>query len=229
MTLVTQPTNEHGRLLKGLNGKNLVTKKIKSALDTFENVIGGREKLVDLLSLATLDKKGQHLLRLLDDSDHSNRSLAIIVREAGLTPAQALELFKASSLAASHAIVSSQLSDALPAVVKDITDKSVDSWVQCPTCKGESSVTDAVPCFTCQGKGEIFRPSDLDRQKIVLEATGVTKKGGGVNVNVQQNNVNGTPANFFSKFVKNSDEAAYSIESDVIDAEVTSPKDTDGT
>ena len=58
-----------------------------------------------------------------------------------------------------------------------------------------------------------MRYSDLDRQKIVLESTGVVKKGGGgvnVQVNQQVNTVH--PSNFFSSYVKSSDQTAYDVE-----------------
>jgi hypothetical protein len=64
-----------------------------------------------------------------------------------------------------------------------------------------------------------MRYSDLDRQKILLEAAGVMKRGGGVNVNVNNQVGVVTPGNFFSGFVKNTDKDAYDIEAEVITVE----------
>lgn len=64
-----------------------------------------------------------------------------------------------------------------------------------------------------------MRYSTIDHQKLLLEAGTVIKRGGpGVNVQVQQNNLNSNsqPGSFFSKFVSASDKAAY----DVIDIPV---------
>lgn len=190
-----------------------------SSLEQFERSVGGRDSLIDSLGLATLDKKQQHLLDLLCDPRRAKDSINSIARDAGLSPNQILDLFRSATFSKAHAVAMGRMAEALPGVVDDIASKSVDAKVECPTCFGSKEVGKDLPCPQCYGKGEVMRFSDLDRQKIVLESTGITKKGAGVNVNVQTNVGVINPGSFFSKYVKDSDRAAYDISNEVIDVE----------
>jgi len=194
----------------------------RSALEQFEAAIGGRDALVETLELAQLDKKQEHLLNLLLDPRRQKDTINTIARDAGMKPAGVIELFRSATFAMAHALAMSKMASALPAVVDDIAAKAVDSKIECPTCFGQKQINH-VDCPTCFGKGEVMRYSDLDRQKILLESAGVTKKGGGVNVNVSQAVGIVNPGSFFSNFVKGSDADAYSIEP--IDADVITPED----
>lgn len=201
-------------------GASLVlSKKNKTALEQFEHSIGGRDSLIETLELAPLDKKQEHLLNLLLDPGRKNDSINTIAKDAGMKPAAVIELFRTASFAKAHALAMAKMAEALPSVVEDIAAKSVDQKVECPTCFGQKKISN-VDCPTCYGKGQVMRYSDLDRQKILLEGTGVTKKGGGVNVNVNQQVAVTQPGSFFSSFVKNTDQTAYAI-----DAEIIEPKD----
>jgi len=195
-------------------------KKIKTALEQFEKQVGGRDQLIDNLGLATLDKKQQHFLDLLQDPKRQKHSINEIAKDSGLSPLQVIDLFRNSAFARANAIAMGRMAQALPAVIDDIAEKSVDAKVECPTCFGTKKVATEI-CPQCFGKGEILRPSDWDRQKTILEATGITKKQAGVNVQVNsQTNVGiVSPGNFFSSYVKASDKAANDINPDSIDAE----------
>ena len=169
------------------------------------------------MGLAALDKRQQYFLDLLTDPSRKHSSISTIAKAAKVTPSQVIDLYRNASFAQAHAIASSCLQTALPAVVQDIAEKSVDAKIECPTCFG-SGQSGGTPCLNCDGRGEIFRASDLDRQKLVLEATGVVKRGQpGLNVNVNQQVGIVQPGSFFSKWVKNSDQAAYDVKA--IDAE----------
>lgn len=203
----------------GHDGAKILSGKNRTSLDHFEKAAGGREGLIDTLSLSSLDKKQEHLLRLLCDPRRAHDSLATITRDAGLLPSHVIELFRTASVAKGSALAIAQFSESLPAIAKDITDKSIDAKVECPSCFGEKYIEDGVKCPQCLGKGEIFRASDLDRQKIALESVGVTKKGGGVSVNVNQQVGVVSPNTFFSKYVKASDQAAYDVDG-FVDADI---------
>jgi len=195
------------------------SKTTKTALDRLEENIGGREALVDTIGLASLDKKQEHFLRLLCDPARAHDSLVTIARDSGLLPTNIMALFRDAAFAKAHTLAMGQLSEAVPAIVKDITDKSVDAKIECPNCFGEGFIDEGVKCGQCSGRGQVMRTSDIDRQKIALEAAGVLRKGPGVSVNVQQNvGVSTGGATLFSKYVKASDETAYDV-SDIIDAE----------
>lgn len=189
--------------------------RTKKALDKFEESVGGREAIIDALELATLGKKEEHFLRLLYDNARHNDSLAKIAKDSGLNAIAVLELFRTAAFAKAHAIVAGQLSDALPAVVSDIIAKSIDYQVICPSCGGNGTIEmddDKLrTCLDCNGNGKLFKESDLDRQKIVLETTGVLKKGPGVAVQVNTQVNNTQPSSMFSKYVKSSDDTAYDV------------------
>lgn len=196
----------------------LVTKKRKY-LDALEQELGGRDQVIDKLSHTNLDKKQQFLLDLLQDPKREHDTLTTIVRDAGLAPNEVRGLLMTSSQAVSHAQAMMRLAESLPQVVQDIVSKAVDAKIECPRCFGSGKEADNTFCLECSGKGLVMRASDLDRQKLILDATGVIKKSPGVQVNqnnVQVNSLN--PNSFFSKFVKASDESAYDVSA--IDAEV---------
>lgn len=186
-------------------------KMTKTTLQAFEAGIGGRQHLIEILELSSLDKKQEHLLNLLVDPRRASDTIDTIVRDAGMKPAHIIELARSSAFAQAHAIALTHMAQALPGVVTDIAAKSVDAKIECPTCFGAKEIQH-IACPTCYGKGEVMRYSDLDRQKILLESAGVTKKGGGVNVNVNQQVGIVNPGGFFSTFVKNSDADAYAID-----------------
>lgn len=214
-TSLTVQTTTPGKELRGTHGQNITSPKTKSALTNFEHAIGGREVLIETLSVSSLDKKQEHFLRILSDPNRATDTLAIITRDADMLPSQVIEMFRHASFAKAHAIAMGTLSEAIPSIVKDIADKSVDAIVVCPDCQGQEVPEGA--CYTCKGRGQILRTSDLDRQKLSLEIGGLLKKGGGVNVQVNQQVGIVSPNTFFSKYVKQSDNTAYEV--NVIDAE----------
>lgn len=201
----------------GSDGQKWMTQRNRTALDNFEEAVGGRDVLIDSLAMYNLDKKQEHFVRLLCDPARIHDSLVTICRDAGLNPIALFDLFTEANRAKGTALAMARMATKLPEVAEDILQKSVDAKVECPSCFGEGFIAEDVKCPQCYGKGKILRESDIDRQKMVSEITGLQKKGPGVQVNtaVQVNNAVTAP-NLFSKYVKSSDEAAY----DVVDAQV---------
>jgi hypothetical protein len=182
--------------------------------------MGGRDAMVDILALAPLDKKQEHFLRLLADPMRSGDSLATIVRDAGLLPNQVLSLFREASFTKAHIISMGQLAERVPAIVKDLADKSLDAVIECPDCLGTLEGDHGEACMTCHGRGTVMRPGDLDHKKVALELGGLLKKGPGAVVNVQQNNIATTaPGGYFSRFVKSTDADAYNVKIGAIEGE----------
>lgn len=169
-----------------------------------------------------LDKKQEHFLRLLCDPANQAKSLVTIARQAGVNMIQIMDLFRDANRAKGTTLALARMSTALPEVADDIISKSMDAKVECPACFGDQYISEGVLCPQCHGRGQVFRASDIDRQKMVASITGLEKKGPGVAVQVnQQVNNTVTQPNLFSKYVKSSDDAAY----DVIDV---IPEDADG-
>lgn len=216
----TAPTETPTREISGKDGIVQRSKIATTALRNLEDSFGGREAAIDALAYAELDPKQLHFLRLLGDPARANDKVAVIARDAGLLPTQVITLFRSASAAKAHALAMANFEAALPAVARDVAEKSVDSEVICPDCRGDAANIAEGDCPTCRGLGTILRPSDIDHQKLLLEATGVVKKGGGIAIQNIQSMGAGAPGAFFSKFVSSSDKAAYDV---VIDAEVKEP------
>lgn len=213
--LTRTPTSE----LSGNDGSLTRTEPNKRAFDNFEQAIGGRDIFAESLAFAQLEGKQELFLRLLCDPARQKDNLATIARDAGLLPSAVLELFRTASAARASITAMGHLYERIPAIMQDLTSKAVDSTIVCPDCQGVDNNPDSPEsCMTCRGKGTILRASDYDRQKTSLEIAGLIKKGGGVNVNVQQNNVSGQPGAFFSRWTKTSDAAAYEV--DAVDAKI---------
>lgn len=195
-----------------------------NALQQYEELVGGRQAIIESLQVTSnLDKREQYFLELLCSPARAKDTLINIALDAGLTVAKALDLFRQSSFARAHAMAMGRLAEALPDLAEDVAAKSVDSMVMCPSCLGHKGKNTF--CDLCGGRGVVFRESTIDHQKLMLETLGVLKKGGGVNVQVNQNVGNTVQAgNFFSKYVKESDSTAYDV--DIDPAEIIEvPKD----
>lgn len=217
-TLDTPPTPEPTQLVKRTAAEVTSPTKAKNVLDAFESEIGGREALCDNLSLLSLDKKQQNLLFLLCDPKLEAQPLSSIARVAGVSATSIMEMFTEAAKTRSQAISFGKLARSTPNVIQDILSKSVDSTIDCPECLGLK--IEGIPCPKCRDRGQIVRESDIDRQKLALEMAGILKKGPGVAVQVNnQTNLNGlSSGNFFSKWVKDTDDAAYDAP---LDAEFT--------
>lgn len=190
-------------------GSSPLATKTRGVLEQYQEILGGRENVVDALNMAALDKKQQHFLRLLCDPARAQDSLIVIAQDCGMKPSEALDMFRSAAFAKSHALAMGKLAESLSPVVEDIIAKSVDAEVMCSECFGEQVA--GFVCETCHGRGTMMRESTIDHQKLVLEATGVTKKSSGVNVQVNQQVGVVSSGSFFSKVVRATDETAYDV------------------
>ena len=125
-----------------------------------------------------------------------------------------MELFRNAAFAKAHAIAMSQISEAVPEVINDMIGKAVDAEIVCPDCMGRK--LEGSPCLRCRDAGRVVRASDIDRQKLLLEISGVHKKSGGVNVQVNTQVNNHQPGQFFSRYVKESDATAYDVDAELL-------------
>lgn len=214
-TSPTPPTEAPGKSLKGTRGGRdgaaIRTKKNKIALDNMEHYAGGREAVIDLIGSHKLDKREEHFLRLLCDPARNGDSMVTICRDAGLSPNHIIDMLRDGAKAQGTAIGITIMAQSLPEVAQDIVEKSVDALVQCPNCLGEGYTAEDVKCTACHGRGEVFRSSDIDRQKMLADYTGLAPKKSGINIMNQQNVGVSSSGTMFSKYVKMSDEAAYDV------------------
>lgn len=199
------------------SGETKRMEKQRQGLTRYETAMGGRERLIELLQSSDLDVKQQKLLNLIADPANSHISLATLAHSAGIKPVAMLTLLRdtqsALAFAEAHAVMSAEL----PGVIADVATKAQDHSERCACTLGPGD-TEQPPlpdCPKCGGRGFFLRSSSLEHQQLFLEAIGMLKKGGGVNVQVQQQTGVVVGKGFFDKFVKATDRAAL----DVIDAE----------
>lgn len=221
-------TENPGALSKRPNaGQQLrkVGSKAWRALAEFEDAVGGRLALIETIALAPKDIKQQKILGLLADPARQTCSLASILADAGVYANEILILFREGSFAKAYAQANQILAERLPEVMEDVAAKATDHFEPCACTIALDGFTGAADpeCKTCKGIGKVFRRASKDHQEMVLEATDMLRRGTGVSVQVQQNNVVGTNSGFLDKFVKGTDAAAL----DVIEAE-TVPPDGEG-
>ena len=207
----------------------LMLPRATEALRTFEASLGGRDKLADRLLLADLDDKQKFFLGLLMDPNRAKDSLARLCRDAGLNPVDLLDLHRKASFAVAQTVATNIAAEAIPAITADLASKSADRYIECSTCRGKTTVKTGpqtarvdIECPACAGTGQVFVPSDLDRQKTLLDMLGLGHKaGGGLSITQNNTQVAGSAVGaLFSTFVKATDKAAYDVDATTIEGEV---------
>ena len=189
---------------------------IRRGAANFEEAVGGRDNLVDVLATSARDTKQDILFRLLNDPSRSGDSLIKLCKDSGVTAHEVMSMFRDAVLAKGMVAAQMSMAEKLGLIAQDVAEKAHDHTKPCGCTLVGNPDTANPQCDLCRGTGEIYKEGSLDHAKAVFDATGLTQKGGGVNVNVQQNNVNGNSGGaLLDKFVNATDEAAF----DVVDAE----------
>ena len=171
---------------------------IQLSVDRFETLLGGRAVLIETLaSAADLHPDVARILGLLGDPAYDGWALTRICRLGNITPGQIFEAFHTAAQARAKILALLAAADEVPKVTKEIARVALPHKEPCITCRGTGQVRpkptkeipkpDLEPCDSCNGQGQVPVPADLDRQELLLEMTGLIKKGGGVNVAVQNN------------------------------------------
>jgi hypothetical protein len=183
----------------------------KTASTRLEESIGGRDNLVEILSSQERDTKQDILFRLLVDPARKHDSLLKLCQDAGVTSTEIIAMLRDSVVSQSLARAQITLADKLDQITRDVAEKAADHVKPCK-CAILSAVGEPDPeCPECGGRGEIVREGSLKHAEMVMKATGLVEKGGGVNVNVQQNNMVAGGGGFLDKFVKATDDAAFDV------------------
>lgn len=183
----------------------------RSAAAEFEEAIGGREQLVEVLSAQSRDTKQDILFRLLSDPGRAGDSLVTICHDAGVSATEVLAMFRDAAVAQSMVKAQSTLADKLDGVARDVAEKASNHVEDCH-CQILSAIGEADPaCPDCGGRGQLYFRGDLKHAEMVFKATGLTKEGGGVNVNVSNQMGLAVGGGFLDKFVQATDDAAFDV------------------
>lgn len=181
------------------------------AVETFVKALGGRQALVDVLSLSDERTELQVFVTHLLDPRFDRYSVARLCRLAGLSVADFLRAFKKSQLVRAHIAATPVIVEKLVGVVVDVMTRAQPYAIPCPACGGIGQVTPEPskdqpnprpqPCEPCRGGGQLLALPDLDRQKLALELGGLLGKGSGHPLVALQQNFEGgagqpTPGGF---------------------------------
>jgi hypothetical protein len=166
-----------------------------SAIETFTKAVGGREALVEALSVASEAPEVEKIVLLLLDPRYETMTLRRICQMAGLTVADLFAAYRKAAIAEAHIKAAPIIAGKLVAVVDDVMTRGAPYEVPCTACAGLGTSTPEPtkdqpnpslgPCRTCRGGGKLLAFPDLDRQKLALELGQLTTRSGGINI--QQN------------------------------------------
>jgi hypothetical protein len=183
-------------------------RNVDTSLQNFEDSLGGREKMVDALSLGArgsiAEDRAQFILGLLADPRHKGKSLRRLAKLAGISLEDLLALYRESTVMKAHLQAIGTIASGLPGVAADVMRKSVPYEETCYTCSGTSEITPEPTkknpnpgpekCRTCRGLGRLLHQPDLETQKLALTLGGLVKGGaGGLTVNVNQQQAQQAP------------------------------------
>jgi hypothetical protein len=221
----------------------IFTPAVVAQLQAIETDLGGRQELVGTLMLAHLTKDLQYLLGLLGDPLNQSQSLAAICAQGNVLPGDLLTHLQGAIMRRGKLLASRHIGLGMAAVAEDVMRKAAPYEAACTTCLGTGSITPdptaAVPnpthhpCGTCNGNGKLLYQPDLDTQRLALEMADLLKKGGGINIAMQQNNLppagGGAGGGSLEDFQDVTDKILYgqgSGQPPVVDAEVADPDTT---
>jgi hypothetical protein len=198
------------------------------ALKVFEDQVGGRDKLIEHLSHATLTDDQTYLVGMIADPRNSRKSLATIAALAQVHVGQLYKFFQEAGFVKAQLAAFEKIWKGLPAVAEDVMAKAVPRQIECPTCRGVGELTYEVKqegwkkgdpigeeikaCWNCQGEKKVWVEPDLETQKVALQIGKVLTPGGvqvGVQVNTQQNFSGGLSSDHLRDFRAASDRVLF--------------------
>jgi hypothetical protein len=156
------------------------------AIELFTKVVGGRDQLAEVLSIAGTSPDVEKIANLLLDPKYARVSLRRICGYTGLTVADLFTAYKKALLARAHIEATHIIASRLTPVVADVMTRAAPQRLVCPQCLGTSAAGQG-PCPTCSSTGYVQTEPDLERQKLALEIGQLIEKKGGILM--QQNTI----------------------------------------
>lgn len=163
-----------------------------SAINTFVQVVGGRQAFIDVLSVADAAPEAESVVNLLLDPRYAGYSIRRLCFITGITVADLFAAYRKACIARAHIRAAHVIAEKLPPIVEDVMSRATPTRVKCPACQGAGQKSRTitgevrqVTCGLCAGKGWTRSQPDLDRQKLALELGQLTEKKAGLIV--QQN------------------------------------------
>jgi hypothetical protein len=210
-------------------------------LERLELEFGGRQSLVQALTFAKQTKDVRYLLGLIADPQHNARSLAEICQMGRVLPGELIQALASGAELRSQLLAKQHIAQQLPTVVREVMHKAAEYEDDCTECLGLGKVTadptkdepnpSPVDCQTCRGGGKLRFAADATCRDLALEMSGLTGKGGGVQVttNVQVSQ-HGSSYEGYERMQEAMDRILFGAESGVpavdatvVDSAATSP------
>lgn len=175
----------------------------QGSIDAFVEAIGGRTRLIEMLSVGASDPAVEEVLGILTDPLTQSRSLADICRQARFSVADFFLAFSKASLVRGELTSRVKVEKQLGAIIDDLLLQAQPHEETCLACQGTGFKPPAeptpaqpnpnpIPCKECYTRGKRTVGGDLERQKLVLDMARLLPKNGGpsVTLNNQTNVLN---------------------------------------
>ncbi len=171
-----------------------------AAIDAVVKAFGGKQGMLETLSVASDVPEVETLLRLVLDPRYDTFSLRRLCHLAGLTIVDLFAAYKKAMVVKAHLVAYQAITDGILPVVQDVMKRAAPYEIPCYGCGGTGAVLDPehpdgdpATCGDCAGKGRLLQLPDLDRQKLALELAQLVQKSAGFGINLQQNNLTVPP------------------------------------
>ena len=194
------PTKErYDKIKKHIRAGDLTVAATYEAFGIFEQAIGGRDALMQILQHLPAGSNGEALIQglVLDpdflaiarnnkDEEVVRYSLAVLCRRHKLPLNTLVAAFRDAKTAQLAIEALTTLAPHAPEVVEQIADDAKNAWRPCTVCEGRARVPrigddgewildgDEVAtqlCYECRGTGKVWQKHDIQNRKMFLQMT----------------------------------------------------------
>lgn len=163
------------------------------SINVFEQQLGGREVLFEVLSQGETTPEIQDLLGLLGDPSLHTFSLARLCRQANLHPGEVFLAYERALQLRARVLARIPVAEQLPAVAQDAMRRALTHKVLCPECGGrrkyfvkdKAGYIQEVDCPACE-QGWVNQEPTLEQQKLALRLGELLQEGAGLTIQNQQ-------------------------------------------
>jgi len=192
--------NQVGYAIK--DGSSILARNKKAyddAFRNFENAVGGRTELQDVLKYCPPESPAyKALARLFKDEDFNlirDVTLDVVCGRNKITLAQLALAWRDAKVVQMNVDTIARLAGKVPGVVDDTADDARNRYVDCPVCAGSTRIPRTTDegeylldedgevvtqlCYNCKNTpGKVYKDHDSQSRKMFFHLTGLLKEGG---------------------------------------------------
>ena len=149
--------------------------RVARAWENFEDGVGGRSELIDLLEYSG-GEGAERLLAHLSDPRAERQRLRRLCIDARISFPQLYSIFSDALKAKNRMQALLAVSKHVVQVINDIAEDAVAHAVYCPVCKGTGSRRDpegSTTCYRCEGTGKVREPGRRESAELFLRVAGL--------------------------------------------------------